>query len=802
MRSFCVVLLTLLFLPTLYATDASEYLAIRAARPDGRSIAVKDLTLTRDVYKFQFRNGTFHFLAPLGERTFGAVFLGEGSYELRPSAEVERRHLALVTGQKDLEVLSDTFDRIVLFFSEGTAGEIENGGTLTRGSPDARATQVYDEHLTEQRRKYRINLHLRILQDLLSSPGSAKGVFLAPVHGKKYARALLVVDPLGIGALTARFADLSGEEVAFLSFDDQNGGFWYLNAAGSSGKTARGSAPRMLVDASHYAIDTTIESNLEIKGSTTIQFKANMAGIRVLPLHILPKLRLRRATYTGGGGQAIELSIVQEEVELGKLARLFREEVADSDAAVILPSPLDPASPAELRLEYDGREVLQGFGAESFSVRARESWYPNFGTFSDTATYELTYRFSKRNDLISTGALVRDGEEGNRRVSVWKSEQPMRVAGFNYGRFEKTSRRDEPSSTDIDVYTARDRKKFAGDTLADAMNTARVGTAFFGKPPYSPVSVTQQIEWFFGQSWPSLIYLPTLALTSSTERVQMFGDAIPTAMFDLNEFAKMVGWHEFAHQWWGHAVGWQSYRDQWLSEGFSEFTAALVLQVTENTKKYDDYWERRRRDLVQKQRGNNAPYSDAGPISQGFRLSSRYSPGAAQAIVYSKGGYVLHMLRMLMRERRSTNFDERFIAMMKDFVASYSGKSPSTADFQKVVERHMNDVMNAAGDGRMDWFFNQWVYGTDIPRLKSTLTLKDAGGGKYHMSGAVSQESVPSDFRTVIPIYADFGNDVLAYIGTVKLVGTTSQPIAVDLPIPKPPKRIVINALHEVLARD
>ena len=211
----------------------------------------------------------------------------------------------------------------------------------------------------------------------------------------------------------------------------------------------------------------------------------------------------------------------------------------------------------------------------------------------------------------------------------------MRVAGFNYGQFEKISRTDEPSGLTIDVYTQRDFHKLAGDTMADAMNAARVGTAFFGRAPFSPVSITQQAEWSFGQSWPSLIYLPPIALITSTQRMAM-AEEIGPQISDVNEFAKTVGWHEFAHQWWGHEVGWQSYRDQWLSEGFAEFTASVVLQFTENFGAYNAFWERRRHDILDKGPAG-IPDADAGPISDGVRLYTRSTPSAPQSIIYSKG---------------------------------------------------------------------------------------------------------------------------------------------------------------------
>ena len=786
---------------SLVAAEPPEYTQMRAARLDGRTLAVQNLTIDRDVYRFHFVSGTFHFLAPLGAKTWGAVFLGDGRFELRPSAEVERRHLAMVTAQSDLEIFEDSFEQIVFLFSDTTFDEITKGKQIATAAADARAGKAYQDYLDAQKRRYQINLHLRVLQDLLANPKPATGVFLGVVDSKRFAPALLVVDPRGISSVGAGLSGLTGEETAYLSFDENNGGFWYLNASGPAGKSALGKPPHMLVDATRYAVDTTIEGKEEIRATTTIEFTPLVAGIRVLPLNILPKLRLRRAVLnTDEGG--VELATVQEEVALGKLARLVRDEVADADAAVVFAEPLQVGKSTKITVEYAGRDVLHSFGPDSYSVRARESWYPNANTFTDPAHYELTFRFPKRNNLISTGKLVSETETGNQKVSVWKSESPLRVAGFNYGRFDKTSRHDEPSRTDIDVFTNREDRKFANDTMADAMNTARVGTAFFGRPPYSPISVTQQPEFFFGQSWPSLIYLPSIALTSSTDRMMMFEGAIPTDMHSLNEFAKTVGWHEMAHQWWGHAVGWASYRDQWLSEGFAEFTAALVLQVTENTGKYDDYWERQRRDILNKQRGHSFSYNDAGPISQGFRVSSSYAPGASQGVVYTKGGYVLHMLRMLMRDRRHENPDQEFMKMMQDFVTSYSGKSASTADFKKVVERHMSPQMDAARNGKMDWFFDQWVHGTHVPRLKSTVTAKESGGGKYKLSGAVSQEGVYAEFVSMVPLYADFGGDTVAQIGSVRLAGNTSQPIEVEIPLPQPPKRIVINARHEVLARD
>jgi hypothetical protein len=40
--------------------------------------------------------------------------MGEGTFELDPSAESERRRLAFLAGDKKLEVLTDSFESLVM----------------------------------------------------------------------------------------------------------------------------------------------------------------------------------------------------------------------------------------------------------------------------------------------------------------------------------------------------------------------------------------------------------------------------------------------------------------------------------------------------------------------------------------------------------------------------------------------------------------------------------------------------------------------------------------------------------------
>jgi hypothetical protein len=157
---------------------------------------------------------------------------------------------------------------------------------------------------------------------------------------------------------------------------------------------------------------------------------------------------------------------------------------------------------------------------------------------------------------VSVGELVSERTEGGQKVAVWKSDVPLRVAGFNYGDFRKRSQNDSESGVGVDVYTHPDFSQMAGAAMADAVNTSRVGKVYFGAPPFGRLSITQQVEANFGQSWPSLVYLPPTALLTSTAFA--FANVDARALASLKEFANTVGWHEVAHQWWGHQVGWRA----------------------------------------------------------------------------------------------------------------------------------------------------------------------------------------------------------------------------------------------------
>ena len=74
----------------------------------------------------------------------------------------------------------------------------------------------------------------------------------------------------------------------------------------------------------------------------------------------------------------------------------------------------------------------------------------------------------------------------------------------------------------------------------------------------------------------------------------------------------------------------------------SPFSAGLYLQATEKTPdKYLKYWQDARLYALEKNSFGIAN-NDAGPVWLGVRLDSARNRSAYDAVIYRKGGFVLH----------------------------------------------------------------------------------------------------------------------------------------------------------------
>jgi aminopeptidase N len=264
-----------------------------------------------------------------------------------------------------------------------------------------------------------------------------------------------------------------------------------------------------------------------------------------------------------------------------------------------------------------------------------------------------------------------------------------------------------------------------------------------------------------------------------------------------------VGPHEIAHQWWGHMVGFNSYRDQWMSEGFSDMSAAMFLQYIYGQKNLDDYhqfWADQRLFLTQKNKEGRRPI-DVGPLTLGYRLATAKSGfDIPRRLIYPKGAYILQMVRFMLYDTSGGDPDARFKACMHDFTKTYANRIASTEDFKAILEKYMTQQMDIDKNHRMDWFFDEYVYGTEYPSYKFEHSFSNNADGDVVLNFKLTQSDVSKDFVMLMPIYLELANGKVARLGSAQVAGSTGVEQHVPIKgLKEKPKKAMIAYYDDVL---
>ncbi|MFZ3339815.1 MAG: carboxypeptidase regulatory-like domain-containing protein [Terriglobales bacterium] len=768
----------------------------------GETYRIDNFTLPWDAATFQFTKGTLTFLKPVDGVVTGAIFIGEGHFNLKPVSTLDANDLRRRIGE---DTADEDFTEIVFRFTR-EAGAKFLSGLKDREEPPTEAAAAFRKWQERMRERHEIPLGFteqllhgadmdNVDADVLASlyNPAHPPFFNAYIHGKKH-KDLRFFVRARVGALPQLD---SPEEVALINYNpgEMDDGLWYLAHFKSEyqNRTANSREDRRLFATHRYKIETVIAKNQHLFSTATITFEPLVRGERVMKFSLLPNLRVTRVLDENGQ----DLNFIQESRK------------QDGSFYAILSEAVPVGKESSITVEYAGDKVLQVAGGGSFYVLARSAWYPNLNGFGEHALYDLTFKVPHRYKVISIGQLQRESVEGDFAVSQWVTPTPVAVAGFNYGEYHQMEWPDTVTNYKITGYYLSElpdnlRNNPALGGMAPSAMTKyaldqtraelQICTHFFGKIPYDNINITEQPDFNFGQSWPNLVYLPISAYMDSTQRWMLMGHIDN----NLTGFVQEVTPHEVSHQWWGHAVGWASYHDQWLSEGFAEFSAGLFLQEAMGPKWQKDYiefWDRLRRRILDKNNYGIAP-NDAGPIWMGLRLVSPRSENAYRNVTYPKGAYILQMLRSIMYSL--DDGDKPFIEMMHDFVETHRDRPASTESFKAVVEKHMSRIMDLQRNGRLDWFFNEWVYGTQIPRYKFEYQTTPAAGGKVNLHMTITESDVDEHFAMLVPVFADFGNGMVR-IGQVGVVGNSTR--TSDAVLPSQPKKVALNAYKDILER-
>ncbi len=758
----------------------------------GKVLTPSNLTLVRDRIRITLVSGTLWLAPPVAGVQFAAEFRGQGRVQVTPPNPLEAHQLVVFTGKPILEM---EFSEAVFTFSDQTAEELLKQAPPTDAAAGA-AGALYNKRL-EDRENVGAELVPRLFQSVLSADRKRTALFAADLKTKEKDWVLFRYDALEPEEV--RVGRWLNWAPRFVGFDT-----WQSFPAGDRPASEAFRDPLAREDflIKGYKISASVTSGAELGATSTVRLTHRVAGERVLRFEFDSNLRI--TSVKDAQGAALPFFQPRDPKD--------RDQSYGDYVAVVLPAPARAGEELTLDFVYAGKRVVRKVGPGNYFCQSG-GWYPTRpNNFATRADFDLTFRNPKAFTLVATGSKTGETRDGDQIITTWKSDIPLAVAGFAFGEYKVHT--ETVGATEVSIYANRQADDSMGGLLQaidsagassgfalgsltpvamaktmgqEMVNTLRVFEAYFGPYPFKKLAVTN-IPFSYGQGWPGLIYLSMLSFLDGTQRNQLgIRDQV-----GISDFFRA---HESSHQWWGHRVSWKSYHDQWLSEGFAQFSGNLYVQFSKNTKEFVSRLKIDRRDLSVGDLKNRRLES-LGPVWMGLRLASADAPDGYSTVVYSKGGLILNALRMMLNDPRAQNQDQRFIAMMKDFCQTYNNQAASTEDFKAVLEKHMAPVMDVEGNGRMDWFFRQYVYGTGIPKYEFRYSVQPAADGKFTLNGTLNQSDVPPGWMDLLPLYLESGGRTLraGWITVTKPMETFT------IALPMKPDKVMINANEDVLA--
>lgn len=754
---------------------------------------VRDLELVREDIRMYLNDGVLIFSQPVAGRRVLAMFRAmeagdDAEVLLRPPDRGERASLARATGSPNL---NEHFQTAVFVFGDGGGEELLREIEGGRGRAAREEGLLLASRHTETVRNFAQSFQVRLVRDLLAGDKES-GLFYAAISSHSRGNFDILHDPT------------LPEQVVVGNVAAETGRFQVWTSFPGKSRRERG-VPEEEAVLEDIRIEAVVGEDLSLEAKMGAVLKARRRVSGALLFELAPEMEVRAARVDG------------------REAELFRRESMRSSLIgglendpflLVLPEALEAWS--EHRVEFEiGGKVIRRAGNGVYYVGARTNWYPSRGYHF--TRFDLTFRLPKDLRVAATGDVTEERVEGETRVARFRTSAPVRLAGFNIGNFEEAeaqakglrvkvyaNRAVEPALAPpprqiilapgtaprmpgrqptqvLTVTPAPPNPQARIKELAGEMAAAMEWIAAQFGPPALPAVTVSPIPGNFGQGFPGLVYLSTIAYLPERDRPA----AVRTSKMDVF-FSEILLAHEAAHQWWGNLVTSASYRDEWLQEALANYTALMLVERRRGARALEGILEEYRAELLREAGEPRQRVEAAGPITWGGRLRGAEGVDAWRAITYGKGSWILHMLRRRLG-------DTAFLAMLAELRKRYEYGTVTTEEFRALAAKY---TAKDDPDRTLEGFFDTWVYGTGVPVLETSVRTRGKAPA-VEVVVTVKQSGVEEDFLAEVPVVvtpAKGGKPL------VKWVRTGGEEAVVTFRLSAPPAKVEVAPGLGVLA--
>ncbi|MCX6306735.1 MAG: M1 family aminopeptidase [Bacteroidetes bacterium] len=270
---------------------------------------------------------------------------------------------------------------------------------------------------------------------------------------------------------------------------------------------------------------------------------------------------------------------------------------------------------------------------------------------------------------VSNGLLENVTTVNNKVTYCWRHRYPIvtyyvMMAISNYSHFQQSFIGPDGESFPIDYFVFGEHDSISRLGVSEMPDVMQFYSNLFGKYPFWKEKYAMSELGYYG------------AIENQTNTI--------TNSMDISWF--YVSAHELSHMWFGDMITCADWHHAWMNEGFATYAEALWTEHKNGMAAYHSYL-------------NSTAAFMGGTL---YLQNDLDTFNIFQEIVYSKGAWVLHMLRGVLG-------DQTFFNCLKSYAGSpgFMYKNASTEDFRHLAENTSGKNLAA--------FFNQWVYDAYYP---------------------------------------------------------------------------------------
>jgi aminopeptidase N len=324
-------------------------------------------------------------------------------------------------------------------------------------------------------------------------------------------------------------------------------------------------------------------------------------------------------------------------------------------------------------------------------TEATSVWLPTIDKPNQKTTEEIYMTVPSKYVTLSNGKLMsqKNNSDGT-RTDYWKMDEPNAPYLFFMGVGDYAVIKDKYKNKEVNYYV---EKKYAPVARKIFGNTPQM-IALFSRltgVDYPWVKYSQIV----GRDYVSGAMENTTA-TLHQESAQQ--DA--RELTDGNRWEEVIA-HELFHQWFGDYVTTESWSNITLNESFATLGSQL----------WNEYGHSKDAAYAERYGSLQGYYNGKNENKDLVRFHYGNKEDVFDAVSYNKGGGILQMLRNYVG-------DSAFFKSLNLYLNTNKYKSAEAQQLRLAFEEVTGKDLN--------WFFNQWYYGSGHPKFNITYSYDDA----------------------------------------------------------------------------